>query len=113
MEISTNLEWSTDMSKAPKGETVERVVTYEKKGVKEQRRWEEFVPTKIMALGRCGKVISTYWVPEQLSQSGVLMRHGHWSGFVEDPKFGEGPIAWASWPKGLDILAMCEERESA
>jgi hypothetical protein len=94
----TELHWCTDISKAPKGENVERVVTYERNGKQEQRRWEDFVPTKILALTNCGKVVSTYWVPEKRTQSGAVLSHGHWSGFPERPEFGGGPVMWAAWP---------------
>ena len=112
MKHTTIIEWSNDLSDAPKGETVERSVVYERKGQKEMRRWEDFVPTKILALSNCGKVVPTYWVPEQRSQNGSIMRHGHWSGFVEDPAFGSGPVAWAYWPDAVEVMKAYKGKEA-
>jgi len=103
--IHTHLHWSDDLCKAPKGEMVTTPYFQMVKGQPVERSKTEHVPTKILALTNCGKVVSTYWLPEQLSQGGAVLRHGHWSGFPERPEYGGGPVRWAAWPDAAELLA--------
>lgn len=96
--ITTPLNWSSDISQAPRGENVTTPYQTMVKGEAKELTRTEFVPTKILALTRCGKVIQTHWIPEARAQGGAIMRYGHWSGFPEKPEYGGGPLLWAPWP---------------
>lgn len=102
--ITTHLHWSSDISTAPKGEMVTTTYQTMVKGEAKERSRTEHVPTRILAVSECGKVMVTYWLPEKLSQGGLVMRHGHWSGFPERSEFGAGPVLWAAMPDAAGLL---------
>lgn len=102
--ITSFLHWSDDITKAPKGEMVTTPYFQIVKGAPVERSRTEHVPTKILALSACGKVMVTYWVPEKLTQSGSTLSHGHWSGFAERPEYGAGPVLWAAMPDAAELL---------
>lgn len=92
---TTSIHWSTDMTKAPRGENVPRIMQVMVKGeAKEQTRYD-FVPTRILALTKCGKVVPTYWIP---GKAGTLDGE-RWSGLNR----GEQPLAWAAWPDADEL----------
>lgn len=95
----TELHWSTDISKAPKGELVERHVTYQRNGETYTRLLEDFVPTPLMAVTSCGKVVRTYWIPPRKTANGGLLDGDRWSGF----NHGSEPVAWALWPVAPEL----------
>lgn len=87
------MNWSFDLSQAPKGRMVKRTQVRTVKGMQNQVETEVFEPDFIIAATNCNKVIKSYWVPAN-------GRHnGYWSGFPIDPKYGPGPVAWAPWPE--------------
>ena len=104
--IKTELIWSSDISQAPRGETVTSNYFQTVKGEQVERTRTDHVPAKILALTSCGKVVQTHWIPEARSQSGAIMRHGHWSGFPEKPEYGGGPELWAPWPNAAEIKLL-------
>lgn len=99
--IKATIEWSSDIEAAPRGETVTKVTTFTRDGKQQQRTLEEFVPTRILALSRCGKVISSHWIPPRYTQSEAVLDGDRWHGFNR----GAPPVMWALWPNGEALLA--------
>ncbi len=91
--ITTHLHWSSDISAAPKGEMVTTPYTIMVKGEPKERTRTEHVPVKILALTKCGKVVSTYWL------LGTAYGAGRWSGLAD----GESPLLWALWPDAAEL----------
>ena len=108
--ITTHLHWSSDISAAPKGEMVTTPYHQMVKGEAKERSRTEHVPTKILALSSCGKVVVTYWIPEKQTQSGSILSHGHWSGFAERPEYGGGPVLWAAMPDPNELKQILSDR---
>ena len=106
--ITSFLHWSSDITKAPKGEMVTTAYHQMVKGEPVERSRAEHVPVKILALTSCGKVVVTYWIPGKLAQSGSILSYGHWSGFAERPEFGGGPVLWAAMPDAAELLKSHE-----
>lgn len=96
--IHQHIKWSSDISTAPKGEMVanKRVVSI--KGKPTEQTFETFIPTFIMALTKCGKIVRTYWLP---GKEGTLDGE-RWSGLNR----GEQPVLWANWPNAVELMAM-------
>ncbi|MDO6966953.1 hypothetical protein [Rhizobium alvei] len=92
--ITTVLEWSTDIDAAPRGEIVEKVVDVQRNGKRERRVYEEYVPTKILALTKCGKIVVTHYIPPRFTQSGSKLDGDRWSVFAAN----EAPVMWAAMP---------------
>lgn len=107
--FETVLTWSSDMTTAPKGEYVTTTRTILVKGEPQTRSSKEHVPTKIMALTNCGKVVSTYWIPGKYTASGSILDGDRWSGFNR----GSVPVLWAHWPDADDLLAHTKAEEAA
>lgn len=84
------VNWNFDMSQAPRGltEKVTRIVG------KEERVFETFVPERILAASKDGKVYATHWIPPRLTASGAVLDGDRWTGFNR----GDEPEAWAPWP---------------
>ncbi len=95
--IHTHLHWQTDISKAPRGENVPRTIQVMIKGEAKEQTRTDFVPMRILALSKCGKVMPTYWIP---GKPGAL-DGDRWSGFNR----GEQPLAWAAWPDADELMA--------
>lgn len=100
--ITTHLHWSADISAAPKGEMGTTSYFQMVKGAQLERSRTEHVPTKILALTECGKIIVTYWRPAKTTQSGHVLEGDCWSGFVRG---GAGPVLWAAMPDAAELLA--------
>lgn len=103
--IMTTLKWSDDASAAPKGELVETVTTSTRNGKSVEHRKSEHVSPKILALTKCGKIVSTYWMPGKRTASGGVLDAAKWSGLAT----GEEPVLWALWPDAValaDLHAM-------
>lgn len=77
--------WNFDITQAPKGEFVS--VTRIVKGKEVVSR--DYRHVKIIAATKCGKVLTTYWLPQD-GQDG-----GRWNFHAK----GEQPIAWMPYPK--------------
>jgi hypothetical protein len=99
--IHTYLNWSTDISKAPHGEMVTTTQTVLVKGQPQERQRFDHVPTKILALTKCGKVTPTYWIP---GKEGTLDGE-RWSGLNR----GEAPLAWCAWPDADELMASIKD----
>lgn len=85
------MNWNFDMSLAPKG----RVDVSTRIVGKEERKVETFVPERILAAAKDGKVYATYWIPPRFTASGKLLEGNRWSAFP----LGYEPEAWAHWPR--------------
>lgn len=107
--ITTHLKWSDDISKAPKGEYVTTTYQTMVKGKPHEVTKTEHAPTKILALTKCGKVVSTYWLPAKQTASGALLDGGRWSGLAT----GEEPLRWALWPDAAELIATHEALKAA
>lgn len=83
--------WNHDISAAPRGrtETKERTIG------KTVQQYDVFVPERVLIVDENMKVYASYWLPQQLSQSGAPKGGNRWSGWSE----GQQPIAWAPWPE--------------
>jgi hypothetical protein len=99
--ITTTLNWSNDISAAPKGELVETVMASTRNGKPVEHRKSEHVSPKILALTKCGKIVSTYWIPEKVTASGTVLGGARWSGLATS----EHLVLWAPWP---DAAALAE-----
>ena len=99
--ITTHLHWSSDITKAPKGEMVTTPYHQMVKGQAVERSRTEHVPTKILAVTNCGKVVSTYWIPAKHNASGAVLDGDRWSGFNR----GDKPLLWAPWPDAAELAA--------
>lgn len=99
--ITKEIRWSTDMSKAPKGEMVTKVVEYMRDGKLTKRSSEERVPTRILTLSKCGKVQASHWMLAKYTTSGKLLEGGRWHGF----NHGSEPLMWALWPSADELMA--------
>lgn len=75
-------DWNYDINQAPRGRIVDQTVTDKHGKTKTVGRFERDV---IIAASKCGKVTSSYFIPEQ----------NRWCMFAE----GELPIAWQPWPE--------------
>ncbi|NTA27436.1 hypothetical protein [Allorhizobium ampelinum] len=108
--ITTQLTWSTDISKAPKGDYVTTNYTVLVKGQPQERTRTEHVPTKILALTNCGMVVSTYWRPAEYAKTveNHVLNGDCWSGFSR----GTSPVMWTAWPDAKE-LALLSEVETA
>lgn len=84
------MNWNFDMSQAPRGRVD---VSFRKVG-DDQRRVEAFIPERILAAAKDGKVCSSYWIPPRLTTLGAVLDGERWSGFNR----GEEPEAWLPWP---------------
>ncbi|ANK73754.1 hypothetical protein FA04_14665 [Ensifer adhaerens] len=73
-------EWNFNLTGMPLGSMVDRTVKT-KDGIKQ---YEEFQPDIVILASKCGKVIRSYWLPDEK----------RWAGF----KGGEEPVAWMRWP---------------
>lgn len=100
--ITTFLHWSDDISQAPKGEMVTTKFHQTVKGEIVERSRTEHVPTRILALTNCGKIVITYWRPAKMTQSGHVLEGDCWSGFVRG---GTPPTLWAPMPNAAELLA--------
>lgn len=105
--IQTTLDWSSAMEKAPKGEYVTTITKVMVKGVVQDRERTDHVATKILALTKCGKVITTYWIPEKLTSTGFLLDGDRWSGFTR----GVLPLLWAPWPDADVLMGAVPKHE--
>lgn len=74
------------------------------KGEPVERERTDFVPTRIMALSKCGKITPTYWIP---GKPGTL-DGGGWSGFDR----GELPLLWAAWPNAEELMKAYEAQKA-
>lgn len=100
--IHTHLQWSDDIAKAPKGETVTTTTSVLVKGKPVKRERTEHVPVKILALTNCGNVIATYWMPaSKHTLNGVVLDGDRWHGFNR----GQSPLLWALWPDAAELSA--------
>ena len=98
---TTFLKWSPDMTKAPRGEMVTSTYQTMVKGKPHEATKTEHVATKILALTKCGKVVSTYWMPGKKTASGGVLDAARWSGLAT----GETPVLWAPWPDAAELAA--------
>lgn len=99
--IYSHLTWSDRIEDAPRGEMVTTTYHQMVKGEIVERQRTEHVPTKILALTNCGKVIPTYWIPARHTASGAVLHGGLWSGLAT----GEEPLRWALWPDAAELMA--------
>lgn len=76
--------WNHDMSAAPKGQTVQRMVTT----TQGDKSYEAFEPDYVILASKCGKVGKSYWLPME----------DRWAGFQP----GEEVRAWMPWPTHPD-----------
>jgi hypothetical protein len=102
--IATTLNWSDDISAAPRGELVETVMTSTRNGKPVEHRKSEHVSPKILALTKCGKIVSTYWTPGKKTASGSVLDAAKWSGMAT----GEEPVLWALWPNAGDLAQLLD-----
>jgi len=94
--------FSPHISSAPRGKTE----TTTRKVGKNINEVTEFVPDVLLLATKCGKVIGSYWIPENGKNP------GRWSGLAT----GEEPVAWAPWPvyePQSDVGAVAEVKGSA
>lgn len=107
--ITTHLHWSSDITKAPRGEMVTTPYHQMVKGQPVERSRTEHVPTKILALTNCGKVISTYWMPaSKHTLNGEVLDGDRWHGFNR----GQSPLLWALWPDASELAASLSTVEA-
>lgn len=86
--------WNFDISEAPKGRMVTR------HGVGNAKAdIQVFEPEKIWVASDCGKVGTSYFIPEQ----------DRWCGFTK----GQTPKAWMPIPSHPDTISTEEQRASA
>lgn len=107
--ITTRLHWSDDISKAPKGEYVTTTYQTMVKGKPHEVTKTEHVPTKILALTKCGKVVDTRWIPAKHTASGAVLDGDRWSGFNR----GDAPLRWALWPDAAELVKSHEAQSRA
>lgn len=107
--IHQSITWSTDISKAPKGDTVNVPFTTMVKGEPQARTRQEHQTVKILALTNCGMVVSSYWIPPKKGATGVVTDVGRWSGF--NP--GSDPVLWAPWPDAEQLTQTYAAIKSA
>lgn len=74
------MSWNFDINTAPRG----KKITSTRHVGKNTHEITDFVPDVIWAATKCGKVIRTYWIPENGKTP------GRWSGLAT----GESPLAW-------------------
>lgn len=74
--------WNYNINEAPRGETVERVLTDKNGKSRAVSRHERAV---IIAASKCGKVTMSYWIPAEQ----------RWCMFSDK----ETPLAWQPWPR--------------
>lgn len=107
--ITTFLKWSGDISAAPKGEMVTTTYHQMVKGAPVERTRIDHVPTRIMALTSCGKVIPTYWMPaSKHTLNGEVLDGDRWIGFNR----GQSPLLWALWPDASELAASLSAVEA-
>ena len=70
------MEWNFDISQAPQGRWVEKVISVKD----EPRVIKNFMTEQCLIASKCGKVFTSY-----------KLRDGRWNGLTKD----EQPIAWA------------------
>ncbi len=97
--ITTTLIWSSDISTAPRGETVQRRKIVTVNGELVERFTPEFIPHPIIAMTKAGEVVKTHWLPPRLSGSGAPLDGGRWSGLAT----GSDPVLWAAWPNAAEL----------
>lgn len=97
--ITTILKWSDDIDSAPKGEYVSTDKTIIRGGKVVSMTSTDYVAPRLMALTKCGKVVSTKWLPDRLAPDGTIRDGGRWDGF--NP--GSSPLLWAEWPDGVEL----------
>lgn len=102
--IYQQIKWSSDISAAPKGETVVNKRTMLVKGKPVDQEIPTFIPTFILALTKCGKVVRTYWIP-----GNGRPLEARWSGL----NHGEQPLAWAHWPDAAELDATLAAANAA
>jgi hypothetical protein len=72
--------WNSDLSTAPRGKTV----THERRVGDKIHEIRDFVPDFVWLATKCGKVLRSYWIPENGKNP------GRWAGLAT----GEQPLAW-------------------
>ncbi len=107
--IYQQIKWSSDISAAPKGETVVNKRTVLLKGKPVDQEIPTFIPTFILALTKCGKVVRTCWLPIQRTASGAKLGGERWDGF--NP--GSEPLLWAHWPDATELGATLAAANAA
>jgi hypothetical protein len=75
------MNWNHELTGIPCGSHPLRTVQT-KDGVK---TYEEFQRDDVILASKCGKVIKSYWIPDEKRFAGF--------------KKGEEPIAWMHWPR--------------
>jgi hypothetical protein len=75
------VNWNTNINGIPCGSQVKRSVQT-KDGVKQ---YDDFQRDDVILATRCGKVIKSYWIPDEKRFAGLAN--------------GEQPVAWVPWPR--------------
>jgi hypothetical protein len=81
-------DWNFDISQAPKGEWVEAV---EKGGRSGERHTRRYHAPRLILASKCGKVITSRWLPVDEREKRPI---GRWEMF----SVGEEPVAWQLYP---------------
>lgn len=81
-------DWSFDISQAPKGEWIESV---EKGGRSGERHTRRYHAPRVILASKCGKVITSWWLPPDESERRPI---GRWNGFMPDEEI----VAWQPYP---------------
>lgn len=82
------MSWNPDISEAPLGRTVQiqRLVKDKNSASGQSLKFvDEFVRDDVILASKCGKVIKSYWIPDE----------HRFAGFSQ----GEAPTAWMPWPQ--------------
>lgn len=77
--------WNFDISQAPRG----RNIVTTRDGKNGPMSVTRFVPDRVIAASKCGKVTVSYFIPDE----------DRWCMFTH----GEPPIAWRPWPEYPEI----------
>lgn len=78
------MNWNTDISKAPRGKTVETTVIT----AKGPRPASRFIPVRVILATKCGKVVLSHFIPDDEGR-------GRWQMLAKR----EEPLAWMAWPE--------------
>lgn len=81
-------DWNYDLSAAPRGEYIEETLPGRSGSV---RRITKYVAPRVILASKCGKVITSRWLPPEESEK---RPKGRWEFFSAD----EEPLAWQPYP---------------
>mgnify|MGYP000995851210 CR=1 FL=1 len=80
------MDWSADISTAPRGHIEKRKVG--------KHLVKVFEAEPVILASKCGKVMKSYWCPPVENDPHDKQQQGRWHGM----HYGEKPVAWQPWP---------------